>query len=276
MSKKSYPCGAELITMSNAKTFPTTIDEMHEHDVCRDILLRYRLNKRDTEPLDKYFSHCIAVRFLTYSKLKHCSRTLPGYHSTVVAIRRAIASSDYEVGSGFPPSIRSIELLATKICLYLKQDHKYTVKESLIRCFLADVYGFSAYTELSAFITTHNEIRDNSFKHKILLFPVNQRTPWDRVTLIRQFDSSGYPIRMHKIRSNDGYYCIIDILPSDENYLLAMPYQFTSVRNALEALTAWFLTRYGKTHWECAVRYELAARKLDSISVSKHSDLAAV
>ncbi|MEZ8775748.1 hypothetical protein AB4277_22020 [Vibrio splendidus] len=96
------------------------------------------------------------------------------------------------------------------------------------------------------------------------------------MTLIRQFDSSGYPIRMHKIRSNDGYYCIIDILPSDENYLLAMPYQFTSVRNALEALTAWFLTRYGKTHWECAVRYELAARKLDSISVSKHSDLAAV
>ena len=251
--------------MSNTKTFPTTFFGMYEQDGCSDILLRYRLNKRDTEPLDKYFSHCIAVRFLTYSKFKHCSRTLPGYQSTLVAIRRAIASSDYEVGSGFPPSIRSIELLATKICHYLKQDQKYTVKASLMRCFLADIYGFKTYTELSSFITTHNEIRDKSFKHKILSFPGSERAVWHKVTLMRRYDASPHSIYMHKIHSNDGYRYIINILPADGNYL-AMPYQFTSVRNALEALTSWFLTRYGKHHWECAVRYELAARKFDAIA----------
>ncbi|TCN72781.1 hypothetical protein EDB60_103256 [Vibrio crassostreae] len=251
--------------MSNAITFPTTIDEMYKQDVCRDILLRYRLNQRDTEPLDKYFSHCIAVRFLTYSKFKHCSRTLPGYHSTVVAIRRAIASSDYEVGSGFPPSIRSIELLATKICHHLKQDQKYSVKASLMRCFLADIYGFRTYTELSTFITTHNEIRDKGFKYKILSFPGSQRADWHKVTLMRRYDASTHSIYMHKIHGNDGYRYIINILPADGNYL-SMPYQFTSVRNALEALTSWFLTKYGKNHWECAVRYELAARKFNAIA----------
>ncbi|MEC7308854.1 hypothetical protein [Vibrio crassostreae] len=245
-------------------TFPITINEMLNHEQCWAMLQRYRLHKPTSEPLDKFFVHCIAVRFLIYSKGRYGSRTVPGYHSIVIAVRRAISSSVFQIENDFPPSIKSLDLLAAEICLYLQKDRRYTVKESLISRFLIDMYGFSTIEEMTSFSSIYNQIKQKTLKPRILTSLIEKSSSWARLTQVRQFDSSGIPIRLQRYREDGRSYCTINILSPQANYL-CMPYRFSSERYALEVLTAYFIAKYGENKWKHVVEYELAARKFESM-----------
>ncbi|MGR2804857.1 hypothetical protein [Vibrio harveyi] len=245
-------------------TFPTTIKHMLSQELSWTILRCYKLHKLPTQTLMDYFIHCVAVRFLVFSKCKHITRKLPSYAAVSVAVRCAIAQSDFRIETELPPNVEAIETLATKICFNLKRNKKYTFKPCLMKHILADIFGFSSHDELISFFGYLNEIQHRTIKPKRVTFPSKDAISNPKVTLVRQYDSSGEPIRICRVTLNSQSYWAINILSHNAEYL-CMPYRFNSVEKALLVLTAMFITKNGHDKWDSAVRYELAARRLESI-----------